>query len=621
MKQCPRLLLAFLLTLCGLQAAAQEPSAPDTWTAHMTAVNEGWASLPADDRQTSYVSSSDRISAHLLAVTDSLEERTPDLTAGQLSARKALLQDLRSYAQAGIFPMNIGHAEPTPYFIDHRGVACAVGHMMIRSGHEELALRIQARENNAYLRDIETEGVMTWASTHGFDLEELAWIQPAYIPECPMLPLANGVDGVITALLADADNERLYMAGEFYWMDNAIAGAGLGYWEDGAYYAVPDAPQGLTRDLLIGPDERLYLLGEFTMGNISYPVAAYDGQDWEYIDLPARPGCSGRALVFSAGSEPDLALAIRPVGADQDEVWYRADYPDGQWQHICTAQGEIHCSHLNGYLFMAGEFDAFVDHLSQDALVSTSSILAIDLYPSSNDSIYPLLADSLPQRIQCMEGQGSTMYFGGGGTGAFPRVYVSRYQNGLVSPQLIRYGQEPVTEEGVTCMLLDESGEELLCGGEFEILGPGGGSNIGSSINLVNIAIDFPYEPAPFAHLDDIVSDLSHLDGVTYVGGAYTQCSEYSELSMEISRIGYIGQSTGITELGILPLSFYPNPSQDLIQLEADPRNKYAIYDPQGAPVLSGQGNRVDLSALAAGAYFLRSWNDGGSYGGLLIKE
>jgi triosephosphate isomerase len=47
----------------------------------------------------------------------------------------------------GVSQVIIGHSERRPYFIDHKGVHCAVGYLMLASGNNKLALQIQKEQN------------------------------------------------------------------------------------------------------------------------------------------------------------------------------------------------------------------------------------------------------------------------------------------------------------------------------------------------------------------------------------------------------------------------------------------------------------------------------------------
>lgn len=148
-------------------------------------------------------SSPARIQAHLFQTADALEASTPPGLAPELQAQRAfLLQRLRRYAEAGRFPHN--HVVPgqNPIFIDPHGTACAVGQLIIDSGHRELSERISAEQNRSYLLEMKDDdgALAAWVATSGFTAHELARIQPGYTYYVDELAVVAELDnGVVTA--------------------------------------------------------------------------------------------------------------------------------------------------------------------------------------------------------------------------------------------------------------------------------------------------------------------------------------------------------------------------------------------------------------------------------------
>ncbi|MBL4709155.1 MAG: T9SS type A sorting domain-containing protein [Flavobacteriales bacterium] len=129
----------------------------------------------------------DLIQTHLLLVVEKLRNKsTNHLTPTQETNRSFLLNELRAYAKQRVFPINEFHTTRTPYFIDEVGTACAVGQLIIKSGNRGLAEFISQKNNYDFIEDMphQTE-LLSWANQHGFELEELKWIQPTYGPQCP----------------------------------------------------------------------------------------------------------------------------------------------------------------------------------------------------------------------------------------------------------------------------------------------------------------------------------------------------------------------------------------------------------------------------------------------------
>jgi hypothetical protein len=127
--------------------------------------------------------SAERIRAHLRYVIDALRASVPsDPTRAR--RRLALLDSLAGYAERARFPRNVRYPGRRPRFIDDRGRPCAVGYLVIESGHASLARRIREAHEYDYVDEIATgplgSELASWAGEHGFTARELAMIQPTY---------------------------------------------------------------------------------------------------------------------------------------------------------------------------------------------------------------------------------------------------------------------------------------------------------------------------------------------------------------------------------------------------------------------------------------------------------
>jgi hypothetical protein len=179
------ILLVLALPTIGPAFAQVHPGRYASPGTHLLVVNGQWSTMdPAvlnDQRSVAFASEAARIADHLHRVADRLAERTaPTLVEGPSQRRLALLDTLQAYADRGRFPLNNTVPGRTPVFIDEQGTACAVGQLMIGSGHEALAEQIRKEMNLAYVYDIDLPEVAVWARDHGFTIDELAWIQPTY---------------------------------------------------------------------------------------------------------------------------------------------------------------------------------------------------------------------------------------------------------------------------------------------------------------------------------------------------------------------------------------------------------------------------------------------------------
>ena len=59
-------------------------------------------------------------------------------------------------------------AEPMPYFVDAKGVRCAMAHLLEAGGERELVQRIARERNNAFVRDLADESrLLAWLAAAG----------------------------------------------------------------------------------------------------------------------------------------------------------------------------------------------------------------------------------------------------------------------------------------------------------------------------------------------------------------------------------------------------------------------------------------------------------------------
>lgn len=140
------------------------------------------------------------VQRHLLHVASALR------AAGEPGVRDDLLDALEAYARAGRFP-TWAHPIPgrrrvprsrrfrasgrrAPRFRDAGGVWCAVGYLMSLTD-PELAQSLAERFEDRWLSEMNDPRIRTWAERHGFELDELAWIQPDY---CWQPPLCDEIE-------------------------------------------------------------------------------------------------------------------------------------------------------------------------------------------------------------------------------------------------------------------------------------------------------------------------------------------------------------------------------------------------------------------------------------------
>ncbi len=221
------------------------------------------------------------IQLHLRLVVKTLSNRTSaNLNIEQTKNRNTLLKELKTYADCGSFPVN--HFKPyrTPVFIDDAGTHCAVGYLMMKSGHDALAQEINNKQRFAYVYEIKVNGVAEWADEFGFTIDELAWIQPAYPPTMPTYTMKEGLNGRVNCMVSDAQGQ-IYAGGKFTQAVNGVSCNNIALWYSGyAGWDWADVNSGVNGEVhsLLFHNNKLYAGGNFTIaGSVSVQnIAVYD---------------------------------------------------------------------------------------------------------------------------------------------------------------------------------------------------------------------------------------------------------------------------------------------------------------------------------------------------------
>lgn len=110
---------------------------------------------------------------------------TSQLDARQRESRAHMLDLLREYHRAGVFPKN--HTVPgrRPHFIDEAGRICAVGYLVEQTAGRAVAEAINRDFEWAFIHEIHGETFDAWVAASGLSKLELAMIQPSYDWERP----------------------------------------------------------------------------------------------------------------------------------------------------------------------------------------------------------------------------------------------------------------------------------------------------------------------------------------------------------------------------------------------------------------------------------------------------
>lgn len=287
----PTLLALFFSTVAS---ATLSPQTPAPLKAHLSEVNAAWKKQPDNPELNRIVRFDDdraRIQTHLRLTERVLRERSVTVPASLRRVRLEHLEVLRTYLTAGVFPRNIHHDRRQPYFVDHLGTACAVGHLVRESGATTLVRRISCEHNYAYL-DALTEHypeLTQWAQRNGFTTEELAWIQPGYVPAPRTVESFGnngGANGEITTLHGLYD--EIYFGGNFTEIDGFAAEGIARYDEANGWHLLGGGIGGSVRLIKgVQSSSLIAVVGDFTLNSTgeSAQLALYnsDTDEWDIL--------------------------------------------------------------------------------------------------------------------------------------------------------------------------------------------------------------------------------------------------------------------------------------------------------------------------------------------------
>lgn len=178
------------------------------------------ASAPASHARTgsaspataTYESEVARIRVHFDSVLHELRSAdVSHLSAAQRAERIARIAELDAYRERGVFPHNHDFSGNwMPYFVDHRGVLCAVAHLLESSGRRDIVDRVAAADNNVWVANLASDREFEqWLRVSGLTLAEAARIQVPYF-ETPDEPSASRSNGINTGAAIVAGTLGLY---------------------------------------------------------------------------------------------------------------------------------------------------------------------------------------------------------------------------------------------------------------------------------------------------------------------------------------------------------------------------------------------------------------------------
>ena len=438
------LFLVFFASIIFGQSIQSEDK--QTLFQHLNDVNKEWSkqnvSMDILEKEVSFPSDQIRIQMHLILVEKVLRERIViNLTTSQVFNRNHFLDILKEYAASGVFPKNIYHQNRQPYFVDHLGTACAVGHLIQQSGATDLVEKIKVENNFAYLAELEIEypEINSWATENGFTTQELAWIQPGYPPASQTYSTfgnGGGVDGKINVMKTSADGNFLIMAGDFSEVDGVVANSIIA-WDGENWQTYGAGVEGEIHTITTHSQGQFYIGGNFILnGNEEFSnIAFWNGTSWEGLQKGEMNG-TVYSLLFKndeliAGgdfqnidSQPFKYLAKLPIAPNSDWNNHAKKFNSNtsSYDYILNAfavNGPVRSLiNKNGQLIVGGEYTETAPDVS-DVNVNSMNTKNISYWYNNN---WTIVFDDALESIE-------NVFFGSDG-----KVYISgnlEYENDL----------------------------------------------------------------------------------------------------------------------------------------------------------------------------------------------
>ena len=601
MKRLTTILVALTFALVALGGNANNNLAPDESTTladHLIEVNAQWAkkdlSSPLYQQKTSFKDEADRIRTHLLMVSEYLESNTPEhLTNDQRSNRIELINELRDYAMDGKFPVNSGHQLRIPYFIDKYDNACAVGHLMRKSGAKKQASYIHNILNFSYIGEMPEDKIMAWATPNGFTLAELKWIQPGYPPNTLWIAPGGGTDGVVRGLVKTGDGGEYIVFGDFSTAGNTSANK-IARWNGEEFEALGSGLDGEPRAGVIW-NNQLVIGGAFQNGTSTLAVWDEQSSTWDYhYPIQGKSASIGELAIFNG----ELHAAGYMSGfAGIDHVIAKVDSEfEGEILGIFNDEVSTLSWH-DGALIAGGKFT-----LNEDDGVETEYLARL------NGTEWTEYLGGVEGEVRALHSTGDRLFVGGTIDTENPEGHVGLKvygDGGWITPNF------SFTQDSEYITGFEPLGGDLLVHGDFtnQIDGVGTFGNGMCALNIDQLTM------TGMIAVNEEVMDVISINNQLICGGSFTE----DFLGNELSHLAAQDVSSGNVEVEYHPVKIYPNPTSEQMRIELNDisADQVKIYSLSGQQVRSFDIDRsmastnLDVSDIAEGSYVVTVRNEG----------
>jgi len=478
--------------------------------------------------------------------------------------------------------------------------------------YEKVAREIQAQQNYSYLADINHKSIPSWARQHGFDLQELAWIQPTYSPANNYESIGQGTDENVIAMTHYQN--KVYFIGDFSEVDGEPCD-GVGVYSNGSAECVLNGLEG-TLNSVTAWAGKIWVSGAIEHNGSQYTLASFDGTSWQYQNVGSVTGAIGLNVLPVYGSL--FYTAIK--NGESYEIWLT----DGStwlhkatstWLHKATLNGPVNSSALmDDKAFFGGDFDQVTIHYGggNTQIFETNNLISVENVGGQwQTEAWTAYTGTVPSVINVLKSEGQVLYIGGADNDANP-IVLSRFQNDgfqtmLQSPE---FANEYYSLRDISVM----PDNSLWLAGDL-------GASLSNFPSLTFGQHLYKYYPTsgqlePLALFNSPVNCIANTYSEVVLGGEFV-----SNVGEPMNHLAKSMTPTGIDQLeNEITFSMYPNPVTDILQIDfkESQHGELRVTDLSGRilhaeNIMGKNKTTLDLTHLSSQVVFVSIFEQGKS--------
>lgn len=570
---------------------------------HLTEVNKEWVNynLSIFNERISFENDLDRIQFHLLQVEKLLRSSENEhYSQEQIQNRTALLDVLHNYALEKVFPINLHHSNRQPYFIDHLGTHCAVGYLLKASGFGNISQAISETQNYAYVKEIQSKELLAWAKQFGFEVNELALIQPTYADDTPYYAIGNGANGTISKI--NGDGNKFVIAGSFTQLDN-LPCLNVGQYVNGNLSCLGAGIDGIVNEIERTAQDEITVYGKFDYLGMSYPIAIWNevSLDWEFVAIPGKNNCE---VIATDSHDFDRYVSIKTETGTFELLKSNA----ANWYLTCSTDGPIYSIDVTymRYVF-GGNFNQVTVHASTPYILNSKNVIS-----STIGVGWQVYLSNIPDTVYAIKIIGTNTFVGGAAANipGHSNVLLSQLSNGsALSLIQLWTDADPLRIYDIEHHTNDLNRLKLV--GQLQDIE--NGNDMYSGNGAFNYSISEGIVTSSGWFNQPVHSAILTNNGDLIVAGEFT-----AGFGTNFSRLAKSTPILGTDELSSATnLVVSPNPSTSSIAIDGMPVGKffnYQITDLQGKTWIATETSNptIHVADLSSGVYFLSIQNTQG---------